>query len=124
MQQFCLIIDDGSQSPDQPLRILMVLEPLIVEYIPVKLLFSVLRCLVRHLEFISVFDRFILVAFVVASSRLVVVGPFAQAHPAELVLTDLAGYMVTAAVFLNRSPAIWRRAHFRVCHNPGEVLAL
>ena len=50
--------------------------------------------------------------------------PIAHAHPAKLMLADFAGHMVTTAVFLDRPLTILLWAHFRVCHDPREILAL
>lgn len=124
VQQLCLVHDDGSQSPDHLLRLGVVLEAREEENVAVQFLFCVFRCLVRSLEFLRVFDRLILVAFVVAAGRLVVVLPIAHAHPAKLVLADFACHMVTTAIFLDRPLAVPFRAHLRVRHNPSQILAL
>ena len=102
----------------------MVLEAREEEDVSVQLLLGVLRCLVRLFEFVRVFDCFIFVALVVATGRLVMIGPIAHAHPAKLVLAYFASHMVTTAVFLDRSLTVLLRAHLRVCHDPGQILAL
>ena len=102
----------------------MVLEASEEEDVSVQFLLCVLRRLVRLLKLVRVFDRLIFVALVVAAGRLVVILPITHAHPAKLVLADFASHMVTTAIFLDRPLTILLWAHFRVCHDPCEILAL
>ena len=102
----------------------MVLKALEEEYIAIQLLLGVFGGLVLSLELIGFLDGLEPVAFIIAASRLVVLAPRSEAHPAEVVLAHFAGHVVAAGVFLDRTLAGGPRAHLGVRNNPCQILAL
>lgn len=67
---------------------------------------------------------FELIAFVVAASRLVMLLPGAEAHPAKVCTANFALHMITTLILFNGPLAFWIRTHFGISDDPRQVLTL
>lgn len=117
-----LPLDNRAELLCKPFGLIVVFISLVVEHVPVELIFGVFTSLLLCYQFGILFHLFVLIAFVVTTCGGSVLFPRSLTHPAEVVAALLTFHMVAPLILLDGLRAL--RTSLCVGHDPSQIFTL
>lgn len=115
MESFHVLLHCWSKISSHLFRFIMIVKAFKVEYILIQFEFCYFFFLIL-LRIVNLLLK--LIAFIIASSRRIVLAPFSSAQPTEIILTNSTNHMVTALIFFNWSLTFLVWAKFGISNYP------